>query len=88
LFIKGDVRTTLPHKLPAKVSLLRLDTDSRESTAAELEHLFPNVTPGGVLIIDDYGAFKETRESVDEYFNGKLLLNRIDYTGRIAIKLK
>jgi O-methyltransferase len=43
----------------------------------------------GVLIIDDYGHWEGARKAVDEYIsiNGlPLLLNRIDYTGRIAIK--
>ena len=37
---------------PAEVALLRLDTDWYESTRHELEHLFPRLVPGGVLIID------------------------------------
>ena len=44
----------------------------------------------GVLIIDDYGHWEGAREAVDEYFSEKnirILLNRIDYTGRIAIKI-
>jgi hypothetical protein len=44
---------------------------------------------GGVIIIDDYGHWKGAREAVDQYFkeqNVQILLNRIDYTGRIGIK--
>jgi hypothetical protein len=43
---------------------------------------------GGVLIVDDYGHFEGARRAVDEYFDTRdpLLLNRIDYTGRIAVK--
>jgi O-methyltransferase len=40
-----------------------------------------------VLIIDDYGHWDGCKKAVDEYFeNRPLLLNRIDYTGRIAVK--
>jgi hypothetical protein len=42
-----------------------------------------------VLVIDDYGHWAGCRKAVDEYFGSrgiKLLLNRVDYTGRIAIK--
>jgi len=42
-----------------------------------------------VLIIDDYGFWKGARKAVDEYFAEnkiRILLNRIDETGRIAIK--
>jgi O-methyltransferase len=42
-----------------------------------------------VLIIDDYGHWEGARRAVDEYLEKnerQLLLNRIDYTGRIAVK--
>jgi len=42
-----------------------------------------------VLIIDDYGYWKGARKAVDEYIsenNIQILLDRLDYTGRIAIK--
>lgn len=89
-FVKGKVEDTIPGVLPEKISILRLDTDWYESTKHELNHLFPLLVPGGVLIIDDYGHWVGARKAVDEYIqenNIKLLLNRIDYTGRIGIKL-
>lgn len=88
-YAKGKVEETIPQHAPADIALLRLDTDWYESTRHELEHLFPRLVKGGVLIIDDYGHWQGAREAVDEYLekNGiKLLLNRIDYTGRIAVK--
>lgn len=88
-YVTGKVEDTIPLHAPPKIALLRLDTDWYESTRHELEHLFPRLVRGGVLIIDDYGHWKGAREAVDEYLrtNGiKLLLNRIDYTGRIAVK--
>jgi predicted kinase len=66
-----------------------LDTDWYESTYHELVHLFPKLVKGGVIIIDDYGHWKGAREALDQYFkeqNVQILLNRIDYTGRIGIK--
>jgi len=45
--------------------------------------------PNGVLIIDDYGHWEGARKAVDEYISDNkicILLNRIDYSGRIAIK--
>ena len=41
-------------KNPKNISLLRLDTDWYESTKEELTVLFPRLSKGGVLIIDDY----------------------------------
>lgn len=89
-FLRGKVEDTLPSLAPERISLLRLDTDWYESTRHELEHLFPRLSRGGVLIIDDYGHWKGCRKAVDEYIQQhglQLLLNRCDSTGRIAVKL-
>lgn len=88
-FIEGKVEDTIPENIPEKIAILRLDTDWYESTKHELLHLFPLLQPNGVLIIDDYGHWEGAKKAVDEYFEEKkitILLNRIDYTGRIAIK--
>jgi hypothetical protein len=88
-FVRGPVEETLPANAPGELALLRLDTDWYESTRHELEHLYPRLRAGGVLIIDDYGHWDGARRAVDEYFDRQaapLLLNRIDYTGRIAVK--
>jgi O-methyltransferase len=69
--------------------LLRLDTDWYESTRHELEHLYPRLVSGGVIIIDDYGHWAGARKAVDEYLEKnrvRLLLNRIDYTLRAGVK--
>ena len=88
-FIKGRVEETIPEHAPPQISILRLDTDWYESTSHELMYLFPRLCVGGVIIIDDYGHWQGVRKSVDEYVdrnNTLILLNRIDYTGRMAIK--
>jgi hypothetical protein len=88
-FVKGKVEDTVPDGAPEQIALLRLDTDWYESTLHELVHLYPRLVPGGVLIIDDYGHWQGAREAVDEYVaehDVPLLLNRVDYTARIAIK--
>ena len=89
-FIKGKVEETIPDKAPKTISLLRLDTDWYESTRHELIHLFPRLSTGGVIIIDDYGFWKGSRLATDEYIrqnNVNILLNRIDESGRIGVKL-
>ncbi len=91
MFVKGRVEETIPQHAPEQIALLRLDTDWYESTRHELEHLFPRLAPGGVLIIDDYGHWKGARQAVDEYLASQsvpILLQRIDYSGRIAVKLR
>ena len=89
-FVRGAVEQTLPARAPEQVAILRLDTDWYESTRHELVHLFPRLTVGGVLIVDDYGHWEGARKAVDEYFGAEhapLLLTRVDYTGRVAIKV-
>jgi len=89
-YVQGKVEDTLPESSHNKIALLRLDTDWYESTKIEMELLFPRLVTGGVLIIDDYGHWQGAKKAVDEYIAAnklKILLNRIDYTGRIAIKL-
>jgi len=88
-FVKGRVEDTLPAHAPKAICLLRLDTDWYESTRHELVHLFPRLSPGGVLIADDYGQYRGSRKAVDEYFseNGvPVLLHRMDFSGRICVK--
>src|SRR5262249_18886537 len=54
-FVAGPVENTVPFRAPESIALLRLDTDWFQSTLHELVHLWPRVTVGGILIIDDYG---------------------------------
>lgn len=86
--IPGKVEDTIPGAIPSKIAILRLDTDWYTSTLHELNHLYPLLAPGGVLIIDDYGWWEGARRAVDEYFSARPgpLFNVIDDTGRIAVK--
>ena len=89
--VKGKVEDTIPLHAPESIALLRLDTDWYESTKHELEHLFPRLSKHGVLIVDDYGHWQGARKAVDEYFAKNkipILLSRVDYTGRVAVKLE
>jgi predicted O-methyltransferase YrrM len=89
-YVRGKVEDTLPNKIPTEIALLRLDTDWYSSTYHELVHLYPLLSPGGVLIIDDYFLFSGQKEAVDEYFsknNIPIFFQRIDSGGVIAIKI-
>jgi O-methyltransferase len=88
-FVRGPVEQTIPGTAPNTLALLNLDTDWYESTRHELEHLYPRLADGGVLLIDDYGHWQGARRAVDEYFaahGAPLLLHRIDYSARAAVK--
>jgi hypothetical protein len=89
VFVRGPVEKTIPRTAPEEIALLRLDTDWYESTYHELRHLFPRLSPGGVLILDDYGLLQGCRQAVDRYLaetGAQLLLGRIDFAARYSIK--
>jgi hypothetical protein len=87
--VKGPVEETLarPENLPERIAILRLDTDFYESTKAELDLLYPRLSKGGVLIVDDYGEWAGARKAVDEYFAGQpVWLHYVTHTVRLMIK--
>lgn len=92
IFVQGDVCQTLANtaQLPDVISVLRLDTDWYESTRKELEVLYPKLTVGGCLIIDDYGYWSGSKKATDEYFAthaARPFLQYTDDTGRVAVKV-
>jgi O-methyltransferase len=87
-FVQGLVEDTIPSGAPERIAVLRLDTDWYASTRHELEHLYPRLVPGGVLILDDYGHWDGARKATEEYLasiDDELLLLPIS-SGRIAVK--
>lgn len=88
-FVKGDVRKTIPREAPERIAVMRLDMDIHAPTAHALEHLYPRLESGGVIIVDDYGNWSGVRRAVDDYFgrNGvRMYLHRIDSGARIGTK--
>jgi O-methyltransferase len=70
-FVKGWFRDTLPI-LPAKrLAVARLDGDMYESTIDALVHLYPKLSLGGYMVVDDYGNIGECRQAVDDYRAGQ-----------------
>ena len=73
--IEGDITETVPSYVKAnpelKISLLNLDTDIYEPAVTILEHLYPKITKGGILMLDDYGTHPGETKAVDEYFKNK-----------------
>jgi hypothetical protein len=60
-----------------------------ESTLLELAELYPRLSPGGVLIVDDYGKFAGATRAVDEYFSRLRqvpLITRLESQGCICVK--
>ena len=87
-FVEGKVEDTIPGQAPEEIAILRLDTDWYESTRHELTHLYQRLAPGGVLIIDDYGTWKGSKDATDEFLTetGEPLLFVRTGRGRAAVK--
>jgi hypothetical protein len=89
VFVPGDVEGSLPAIRPDSISLLRLDTDLYRSTYHELVHLYPALSVGGILILDDYGSFEGVRAATDRYTAEqalRLFLTRINAGVRLVVK--
>ncbi len=68
-FHVGWFQNTVPVAAPqiASIALLQLDGDWYESTQVCLEHLYPKLAPGGLVILDDYFGWAGCRKATDEY---------------------
>jgi O-methyltransferase len=67
VFVEGLFSETLPSLKCDSFALIRLDGDLYESTAVALEYLHPKVSPGGFVIIDDFGVIPACRQAVLDY---------------------
>ena len=82
-FLKGWFRDTLPTAPVERLAILRLDGDLYASTIQALRALYPKVSPGGYVIVDDYWAIPACRKAVDDYRAEQGIseeLRRIDWT--------
>ncbi len=87
----GWFQQTLPEfaKSVGPIALLRLDGDFYDSTRVALETLYPSVSAGGLIVVDDYGHFEGCKRAVDEFLADEAptaYLHYIDYTGRYFFK--
>lgn len=82
-FLKGYFKDTLPGAPIEKLAVLRLDGDLYESTLQSLDHLYPKVSPGGFVIIDDFNAIEPCRRAVRDYLGAHRIsveLHPVDWT--------
>jgi len=84
IFVKGLFQDTLPSLDAGPFALIRLDGDLYESTYVALNALYPKLSPGGFVVIDDYGAVPACRAAVSDYqtlMGIKAPIHKIDWTG-------
>jgi O-methyltransferase len=83
-FAKGWFKDSLPGLRDKKWSLMRLDGDMYESTMDSLTNLYPNLSVGGYVIIDDYYGLECCREAVHDYRSANKIneeIQKIDWNG-------
>jgi hypothetical protein len=83
-FVPGFFEDTLPELPDHEWSLIRLDADSYDPTLLALRYLYPRLSVGGYLIVDDYGALEECRGAVDRFRREHRIkepLEQVDWTG-------
>jgi len=74
--VAGDIMETLPEYIQSnkgfRISLLNLDFDTYNGTKVALEQMYDLVTPGGIIVLDEYGkrGWGES-DAVDEFIKGK-----------------
>jgi hypothetical protein len=84
VFVRGLFQDTLAALDVSSFALVRLDADMYESTYVALDELYPRLSPGGFIIIDDYGALPACRRAVTDYRAGRAIsepLCRADWSG-------
>lgn len=83
-FLVGWFRDTLPTAPIANLALLRVDGDMYESTMDALANLYPKLSIGGYMIVDDYNDIESCRAAVDDYraeYGISDEIKKIDWTG-------
>jgi O-methyltransferase len=66
-FVPGFFQDTLPGLASGRWSIIRLDGDTYDSVQIALKSLYPGLSAGGYLIVDDYASLDQCREAVDDF---------------------
>jgi O-methyltransferase len=83
-FLPGWFKETLPAAPIEQLAVLRLDGDMYGSTMEALEALYPKLSPGGYVIVDDYGAIPQCKEAVTDFRTAHGIIDpkeSVDWTG-------
>jgi hypothetical protein len=83
-FLPGWFSDTLPTAPIERLAVLRLDGDMYGSTMEALEALYPKLSVGGYVIVDDYGAVPQCKEAVTDFRAAHQIIDpmeTVDWTG-------
>ena len=83
--VKGWFDQSLPSlRLEQPIALLRLDGDWYDSTMACLQSLYDQVSPGGLIIIDDYYTWDGCSRAVHDFLSRRSSEDRIHNYGTVC----
>jgi O-methyltransferase len=75
---KGVVPDVLHEIAPERIAFMHIDMNSPKAEAGALEVLFDRVSPGGIIVFDDYGwkTFAKQKEAADRFMaaRGQLIM--------------
>jgi hypothetical protein len=83
-FLKGWFADTLGTAPIEQIAVLRLDGDMYSSTMDALEPLYDKVSPGGYVIVDDYGAVPACAQAIHDFRDARGIteeIHQVDWTG-------
>ena len=83
--IKGRIPKSIleyiTKKSKMKIALLNLDIDIYDKELKSLEILYPKISKGGILVLNDYGIFKHETKLIDKYFKDKnVKIQKLSFT--------
>lgn len=63
----GWFETTFQQELPEQIALLHCDADWYDSVMLVLETFYPRISPGGCIVLDDFGYWEGCREAFYDF---------------------
>ena len=90
---KGDINETVPDFVSKykeiRIALLHIDVDLYQPTKTCLENFYPHIVKGGIIILDDYGAFPGANKAIEEFFREKdTKIEQLNFSNSISFVTK
>ena len=73
VLVPGDVNKTLGAQDPGPLAFVHMDLNAAQPTRIALEYAFQRLSPGGILLFDDYGqrGLEAQRDVIDTFLKDK-----------------
>ena len=90
---EGDINETVPDFVSKykeiRIALLHIDVDLYQPTKTCLENFYPHIVKGGIIILDDYGAFPGANKAIEEFFKEKdTKIEQLNFSNSISFVTK